>query len=240
MTQIASSPIPAEAAAVAEHPHWRFLLRPVVYDEHRIPTMNDCWRRVEDCQVRTHRGLTSYPELDRDPRYSAAGPGWVESWEPELSYWRLYQSGQFVHHLVLPGNADGDEAWRAERVARLQPPQPPTGLLEAYWALDSLRAFLTFAGRLATRIAGGERVQIEVALRGNAGILLFSDDLAWPPRHPGYVARHDLSIGPIQLGAEELLGTADDVAVDVAIQLFAHFGWEASPELLRRYIASRA
>ncbi len=81
---------------IKEAPHWRVTIRPGAHVEERIRTLGECWRLVETSRV-SLRGW-DYPHLDYEHRQY--GNDWVASWDEYRShreYWRLYQSGQFLH-----------------------------------------------------------------------------------------------------------------------------------------------
>ena len=83
---------------VLERPHWRVVVRPNEFDAERIPSLADCWSTVERSRVAL-RGW-DYPHIDHENQ--AGGEDWIASWIHwglYIEYWRLFQSGQFVHPL---------------------------------------------------------------------------------------------------------------------------------------------
>src|SRR6266508_5775344 len=86
---------------IHERGYWRVLIHPTVFDEHRIPSLSDCWRLIESAQV-SLRGYLKYPTVD--PQQRLDGKDWVQSggeFTDGLELWRFFQSGQFVHHFSV-------------------------------------------------------------------------------------------------------------------------------------------
>lgn len=237
MVQSPAVDIPIEARPIATGPHWRFVLRPTVFSEQRIPDIAGCWRLIEACQIRA-ANLEEYPDIDRSPSQSAQGQDWVASWQ-DWSYWRLYQSGQFVHLLKLP---EEDEDWRQEHEerargrTRLAANQQMTGLVEAYWALRRIALFSEFAGRLAGRIGLNETFTLDIRLVDVAGRLLYSSEFRRPPRFSPFIASEsELRFQKCDVPAVALIGQTQDLAVEAALWFYHRFGWlDAPADLIRR------
>lgn len=228
--------IPPQARQVVAGPHWRFLVRPTVFSEHRIPSLLECWRLVETCQVRAD--LREYPDIDRSPSQSARGQDWIGSWQ-DWSFWRLYQSGQFVHLWTL---SEDDDQWRREHErrarerAKLVPGQEITGLVEAYWALRGIALFVEFASRLAARLGIDETFNLDIRLVGVAGRLLYSSDFQLPPRFSPFIASdNELRFEKCDIPVATLIAQARSIALEAATWFYHRFGWlEAPQDLLAR------
>src|SRR5436309_4044427 len=83
---------------VKDYPHWTVLFRPETYNPELIPSLTDCVRLVEKARVQL-RGW-DFPHLSNRDTDRSHGSNWTGSWasfEGQVEYWRLYQSGQFIH-----------------------------------------------------------------------------------------------------------------------------------------------
>lgn len=225
---------------VRDQPHWRVLIRPNIYEDERIKTLGECWELIEHNVVRL-RGWP-YPHLSRKEAERAHGSNWVASWSNfmgHLEYWRLYQSGQFVH---LSGVRESTEtAWRTklESVTRNH--------LSSYGDLDwkAIHGFIhitnfiytmtevfEFAARMSQAGAFGDRLDVAVQLNGIKGFVLTTDgDRAW---HNYYAASEDSFAKTWEFTVNDLVSDTAGKSFDAVLWFFDRFGWHDPPvEILR-------
>src|SRR5690349_8899477 len=84
--------------AVLKYPHWRVTYRPHEYREELIPTLAACFELVEATKL-SLRGW-DFPHVGRKEEQLLRARNWVGSqteFSTHIEYWRLYQSGQFLH-----------------------------------------------------------------------------------------------------------------------------------------------
>ena len=155
---------------VRDGPHWRVVIHPAEseYQAERIPSLGECWRIVE--RTRDARFGWEYPIVRMDGR-CGQGADWIASWwsvDEESQYWRLYQSGQFVHLLSFwEDRQNAREAIKAE-YSKWSPPTPlpacSTGYLSFREAIQRLTAIFGFASRLmvAGALGGAPVLRIEM------------------------------------------------------------------------------
>jgi hypothetical protein len=99
------SSVSSERERVLEKIHsrgyWRVVIRPDRYEEARIPSLSACRELVEKARVAL-RGW-DYPYMS--PQGPKAGQNWIEEvvdWQyGHIEFWRVYQTGQFVHHFAM-------------------------------------------------------------------------------------------------------------------------------------------
>lgn len=92
-TKLGDLPVP-----VKDYPYWTVLFRPETYAPDLIPSLTDCIKLVEKTRVQL-RGW-DFPHLSNRDTERSHGSNWIGSWTcfmGQIEYWRLYQSGQFVH-----------------------------------------------------------------------------------------------------------------------------------------------
>lgn len=144
---------------VRDSPHWRLVLRPETFERERIKTLKECWQLMESCRV-VLRGR-DFPHVDRVNRSNAND--WIASWCEligQREYWRLYQSGQFVHLFSFL-----EDVFREAYERRAQPTLGkmeknfiPSGFSDDISLLYTLTEIFEFAARLAQK--AGDSPQI--------------------------------------------------------------------------------
>lgn len=90
-------------------PHWKVVIRPQSFEQERIAMLDDCLTAVRDSQVWLHG--RHYPCRGEN---RAMGEDWVAAWAESRGrseYWRLFQSGQFVHYFTF---MEDMPSWRSE------------------------------------------------------------------------------------------------------------------------------
>jgi len=128
--------------------YWRVQIRPTHFDENRIKTLNECWEAVESSSVYL-RGW-DYPHVDHENKtfginHVASGADFGSSKE----YWRLYQSGMFIHHFACIEDYEIDSNNVARYSVRtLSPSGKYLGIIVTLYTLTEI--FL-FASRLAAK-----------------------------------------------------------------------------------------
>jgi hypothetical protein len=163
-------------AAIRQQAHWSVSFTPSVPEEHRIPTLDECWARAEGTYV-AFRGW-DYPHVDRDNRID--GSDWIASWIDfgvHREYWRLYQSGTFAHMFGFPEDRE-HPGWHGDGLLDIPPSRAHTvtGMVDFVEMIWRLTEIFEFAARLAFRDVLGERVTIEIGLHKVAGRVLATLD----------------------------------------------------------------
>src|SRR5207249_11591560 len=80
--------------------HWKTIIRPLRYESERIPSLSTATRLVAESQVRFRGWYFPHIEGGRHGRAPSARANSIEAyteWSDVKEYWRLHQSGQFVH-----------------------------------------------------------------------------------------------------------------------------------------------
>jgi len=143
--------------------YWRVQIRPTHFDESRIKTLKECWEAVESSSVYL-RGW-DYPHVDSENRenglnYVASGVDFGSSKE----YWRLYQSGMFIHHF----SCMEDYEISSTNVAHysIRTPSPSGKYLGIITTLYTLTEVFLFASRLAAKQILDPACEITIHLHG--------------------------------------------------------------------------
>ena len=104
-------------AKIKSRGYWEVVIRPLKFEKERLESLKDCANLVLENKVRL-RGW-DYPHVSS--KYGVqSGDNWVENvtdWSSYEEFWRMYQSGQFLHLFeVFHGNGLLTSAGRGFRV----------------------------------------------------------------------------------------------------------------------------
>jgi hypothetical protein len=220
-------PVPARAG-----PHWQVSIRPEEYDAERIPSLSACFGLIE--QTKIHLRGWDFPTLSNREAERGHGNTWVASWADfmgEREYWRLYQSGQFVHLQAIEelitkhwqeqlrqaaARLRGDVDWSAV-----------PGFVSYHNLLYRVTEVFEFAARLCQRgvYRGGVRVGVELlGIRGFA--LTVEGNRLWRR----YCAASEQTVGKFWVvDSAELVAASAERSLDAAVWIFERFGWTSPP-----------
>jgi hypothetical protein len=207
-------------AKIKSRGYWFVIIRPLRFKEERISSLEECSKLVRECQV-SLRGW-NYPHIT-DPK---SGLNWVESstdWECYKEYWRMYQSGQFVHLFGCR------EDWWSE--SSLSSPETreikPGSVLSVLSTLFSITEIYEFAARLAEKNVFDHNLRLTIELHGMKNRKLTMLE-------PGRISRdYVCAINELPLSktipVEEILSQGHDLALKHTIWIFERFNWHSPP-----------
>lgn len=214
---------------VKNGPHWRVRLHSDQYLQHRLPKLADCQRAVESSQVRL-RGWY-YPHVSRHEGSWERGHDWIGNhvdFRSHLEYWRMFQSGQFVHLLGVREMLDNswEEKLRSQFMGECPPPAP-TGFINVQNALCLFTEILEFAARLTELGVLDGQVSLDLSLNGVNGVALTTD----PERYWSscYRTRLQIIAKISKWPAAELIAGRKELAIDLLFWFFERFGWDNPP-----------
>lgn len=200
--------------------YWKVVIRPTDYVEDRLDR-SECRQTVLSHRV-TFRGW-DYPHTRRGE--ISNGENFVEhttDWEQFVEWWRLYQSGQFVHLFGI------HEDW-AERggMGRTWVDADPGDVLRVLHALYQITEIFEFASRLASTKVLEDEAHLEITLTGLDGRTLTMQPGRMLRR--GYTCEVDELPKAYTLSTEKLLGQSAELALKHAKWLFEGFNWHNVP-----------
>lgn len=198
--------------------YWRIVIRPTVFEPQRLLTVSQCKKVIEQATVQLRGGL--YPYW-RETSFTG-GNGWIQSALASGSrreLWRLYQSGQFVHHKAA--------------IERFQPPPwqppPPERPIFVEGIVYLVTAVYEFAARMAAQKLLFPNAHIEIELHNSLGRRLVFWDAFLSPLG----GDHECQVEPLQVVKEmdpaTLAGIAGDLALEAIAAVFERFGWFDPP-----------
>jgi len=213
----------ATLAAIKSRGYWEVVVRPASFEGDRVgkrlSQLEDIVRR---CSV-VIRGW-DFPYVSDHEGFDR-GQDWLGQhiqWGFHRELWRLYLSGQFVSYRGLWEDWLDESHWEDRRPESGW--QPGTELRPAS-ALYAYTEVFEFAAKLAVTPAGADEMVVEATLFGLEGRHLASE----PHRMPFRTERRaTIDSFPYRQSfpRESLVAAPRDHAMDAAIDLFQHFGWD--------------
>lgn len=201
--------------------HWRVEFHSTEYQAKRLPTRAGMQDLLSNATV----SLRGWPYPYYQAEETAYNGQWLEgkvAWENYREYWRLYESGQWIHYSKLRGAGVS-----RENIFKGRTPLPPQHA--GYISVRGDVLFtLTEIFRFAVGLAQGEVLDptafLSVQLHNTKDYMLFeSFDRVFPDQ---YVNQSDTPITCEQsLPTGELSASIDKIALDMAIKVFSVFGW---------------
>lgn len=221
------------------YPHWRVQIRPTTFDRERIPSLALCWQLVNKAKL-SLRGW-DYPHIDYSENQENQA-NWVGSWANfmgHIEYWRLYQSGQFLHLFVAPEVAESSWQEKLRSRARVligpQRHDQVRGFLSIVNVVWRISEIFEFAARLTESQLYGDDVSIRISLLNMQGYGLSETDRTF----------HELYINDSEdLGREwtvsvvKLLASPAEHALVATTWLLERFSWLDPPQTTLREIQS--
>lgn len=230
----------AQLTPILEHPHWRVNYRPHEYNAETLKTLNECQQLVSSTKL-SLRGW-DYPHINTRTNWEI-GQNWVGSavqFGNHLEYWRLYQSGQFIHyqavrevldadwHQKLLGAARSHASWRTDIAWDKVP-----GFFSLLNFLYTVTEIFEFAARIAQAGVYSGEISIDIGLRGVKGFVLTPEiDRAWMDVR---AASADKIEHVWNVHSRDLVAGSSEAALDACVWFFERFNWmQANVEQLRR------
>ena len=209
--------------------YWRVVIRPHTFVEKLIADRSELLHILEKTYVEVPSW--EFPCLGSGIP-TQCGEDWIgheSNWGRHLELWRFFQSGQLI---VLKGMRedwwDQSELW-----------PPPDGwkhgqFIEVVDIVHQFTAIFELAARLAFTKAGTGRSHLEINVRGLEGRgLNISDKLMDSSYFGPFKASTDEFTCKVDVSHIELVADTKDLALNHAVALFQHFGWNAYTDLLR-------
>lgn len=220
---------------VLKGPHWRVNIRPETYEPQRVPSLGACFEHIEKTSVRL-RGW-DYPHLSHRNEERAQGNTWVASWcafRGHTEYWRLYQSGQFIHlysvrEATEPGWKEKLAAGaRAQCIEKIDWTNVP-GFISFENFIYGVTEIFEFAARLSQRGLYKGQLEIAIAVKGIKGFVLTTGpERCWSKYH---AASADLIENSWKISSDELVASSAQKSLAAMEWFFERLGW-LSPEMV--------
>ena len=213
-------------------PHWEVVIHPSRFEAKRVSTLRDCREAVEQAQVALLPGR-QYPRIENEADY---GNDWVGSGATRdyylHEYWRMYQSGQFVHWFTFLDDVDGLDSLHEwdERAPSFKPDGfTPNGYLNVDGAFYTFTEVFEFAARLIAAKVLDEAPAVRISMSGVKNRVLSAGTRRMPAPRPHYATADTLE-HEWQLSGPGIYGEAARLAREAARWFFERFGCHDFPE----------
>jgi hypothetical protein len=218
---------------VLEEPHWRVRLRSEGYEKELIPSLKQCLEIIEQTKL-SIRGW-DYPHLSHRDSERELGNNWIASWSDFLGhneYWRLYQSGQFLHLFSvqeaanpewreqLRVTAKGHLNWGSE--AQRDWSSIP-GFISVLNFLFTVTEIFEFASRLCAKGIYRDQLRISVEVKQIKGFVLVHE---WSRAWMHYYSATEDNLGNEWIvDPKDLLAQSKEYSLAATRWFFERFGW---------------
>lgn len=216
---------------VLNHPHWRVNLRSGTFSAELVESLSECYSIIEKTRVRL--GGWEYPYLNPESKNREQGNNWVASWidfAGHMEYWRLYQSGQFLHLFAIRECLDS--LWRRELDETLRRNlshksdfdwSEVTGFVDIQNLNCTISEIFEFAARLTQRGIIEGTASIGIEMRKSRGLLLAtSSRRLW---NLACKATEENMGRTWEISGEELVGNSAEHALCATKWFLERFGW---------------
>ena len=212
--------------------YWRVEIRSAEYKPKRLTTRESMQELLSSAAV----SLRGWPYPYYEAGETSYNGQWLEgkiAWERIREYWRLYESGQWIHYAKL-----ATAGVTREELFRNMSPPPPEHAGYVY-VRGGILFTLTEIFRFAVGLAQGGILDpitfLSVELHNTKDYMLVeSFDRFLPFR---YVNEWDTPIAYEQsLPTNELSAIADQKALEFAIKVFSVFGWIPAEAAVRNLV----
>ena len=203
--------------------YWRINLRPARTLEKEL-TLKHCREVVAAANV-SLRGW-DYPHVaNRNDDQVGYGnnDGFIENWtewKTMLEFWRMYQSGQFLHYRNM---------WEDYEEVEHAPQKPFLSIVGAIYVFTEVAEF---ANRLATNSGYPEGVDISIAAVNTVGRRLWVGGNRMP-----FIEPMTTGVERVEVTGTLLTGASTIPPIDIASQLlmsfFDQFGWQPNLDQIR-------
>lgn len=207
---------------------WRINLRPLEYNEKNIEQLLLCRTLIESCKV-SLRGW-DYPHLGLKQGESyfggtffASGCDWDNSYK---EYWRMYQSGQFIHWKAI--KEDWDPGFVKPNSYSTTGVPPANKFLEVLYTIYLFTEILEFTSRLATKGIFKGGVEITIELHDAKNRMLFFYDTG-RGLYQDYICKNDVIKITRVITEQDIIGQSQEISLQLLKELFLQFNWVRFP-----------
>ncbi len=210
--------------------YWRINFQPLV-DMGKFKSLEDCKKIVEKNSVKL-RGI-SYPfvPLNNDDS-SGLEPGnnfyqgWIDA-GCYKAFWRMYQSGQFIHYLALREDWFDEDLWRKELSQKIKP-LTSLGIIGS--VVYQMTEVFMFLSRLTNDNVYDEGVSVSVSLNNTENRKLWiEDDMRVPFMQEHKTASEKIEYPSREFTKEQIISDYQNLSLDVIKYIFDRFGWHEQP-----------
>lgn len=214
--------------------YWRINFQPLV-DKEKL-TLAECNELIEKNNV-SLRGW-NYPHYpgrrgdDTDVEsHDNFYQGWVD-WENHKEFWRMYQSGQFLHYLALREDWLEEDSWSDDLRKKIKPMEKLGVTGSTIYQITEIFEFLA---RLAQAGVYDEGIKVNIELFNTKDRELWIEH----QMRAGFLRPYKTSSNSIifskKYTKESILSSPRELAFEAICYIFDRFGWHnPSPDMIQK------
>lgn len=209
--------------------YWRINFQPLVYQQ-KLTSLGDCKDVVEKSAVRL-RGW-DYPHFPQrigdDSGLEVADgfyEGWID-WENHKEFWRMYQSGQFLHYISLREDWFEEDSFYRQHAIRYEPKTLLNIIGSVVYQMTEIFEFLS---RLARAGIYDEGARASISLNNTKNRKLWISDPMRADFMQNYTTTSDKIDFSKEYSKDQVIDSSRDLALEAMIYMFDRFGWHKPP-----------
>lgn len=204
--------------------YWRINFRPLVYDN-KIKELVEC-KNIVERNIVSLRGWNYpfFPPGTGEDMGVVCGQnfyeGWVNWWEHK-EFWRLYQSGQFIHYVGLREDWYDESEWFKNLTQKINPGSS-LGVTNTIYLITEIFEFLR---RLVNNGLYDEGVKIIIGVFNTEGRKLWLEDESRIPFSRVYSTASSVLEYSNEFSKNRILMNSQNISLEVIKYFFDKFGW---------------
>jgi len=209
--------------------YWRINFQPRV-DVQKFSSLSECKDIIEKSVVKL-RGW-DYPHFPRrQDKDTGLEPGenyyqgWID-WAAHKEFWRVYQSGQFIHYLALREDWFDQDDWHQELAKEIKP-MSSLGINGSI--VYQMTEIFEFLSRLTNVGIYDEGVDISISLNNAENRKLWIEDDNRVPFFQSYKTVAKKIEYVEDFTKDQILIESKELALNVIKHVFDKFGWDNLP-----------
>jgi hypothetical protein len=209
--------------------YWRINFQPLV-DEIKFKSLNDCKEAVQNNRVQL-RGwdYPHFPIRKDDTSNTELGKnyfaGYVD-WFNHIEYWRMFQSGQFIHYLALREDWSELDGWNIVENQNLK----QGAFLGIVGTIYQMTEIFEFLSRLTAEGIYNEGVRVSITLENTEKRALRMEDSMRDFFMAGKYESDMISMPFLnEYSKDDLITKPHQIALEVIMYFFERFNWDRMP-----------
>ena len=207
--------------------YWRINFQPVVIAT-KLASLGDCINVVEKSRVQLSGW--DYPHFprrrDADSNVESGNnyyAGWIE-WNNHIEFWRMYQSGQFLHYIAFTEDGGDSDGWGIIENSNTEPKK----YFSIVGAIYKITEIFEFASRLVRENLYDEGVKISISLHNTENRILRMENSSRSLFDEYKTAINEMSFSN-SYNKEDLITKPQDLALKAIVYFFDRFNWHNPP-----------
>lgn len=219
---------PSHIDKIKSRGYWRINFQPLVLEE-KLDSIGKCFEVVSKNAVYL-RGW-KYPHIpNRNDEDTGIEPcdgyfqAWVD-WGNHKEFWRMYQSGQYLHYLALREDWLGEDTWKSNLADEIK----PMSSLNVITTVYQMTEIYLFLERLISDGIYDEGINVSISLINTNGRMLWINDFFRGGFNYPRITFADKFDYSKTHEVADVLSKYRQLAIGAVLFIFDRFGWDNPP-----------